>query len=410
MQKTLISSPPNVAKAFSSGTPIEGISQILVHYKPHADELAAIAVLRLYGETRFPGIKKASIMLATQARIREDFGDGDTVWVEMVRQGILPVGTGGGPLDDHDTGGRKDASALDRVVKFLEIDNLPEIQHLLTYINYEDSNGERGNLVFKQGEGTPELHQAFKQFMFATIIKRTWRVCEEDESADFARLFVRQFEIQLEDERNLRQAIPEVLGGVEYRNLPHMTTKKSEIPVLAIIRSDNNYAKDVLLQHNGRPNLVAILQIRSSGNFQLYSVGRRSRFDDVARMIRGEIILHKNKTRNRYTALKNDWKTAATDGATEEVPEIFYFRAENSNMIFNGSLTQEDTPPTIGHFFSEAKLLWLVSVGLRDKMFENGREKICRSGSCTARNNPCQLYNFGLPRCRSIRYLEHAKA
>jgi hypothetical protein len=244
-----------------------------------------------------------------------------------------------------------------------------------------------------------------KEFLFATRVKHTWDVCPENAIEAFTKYFICEVEMAIDYTKKKLDVTNEILSAVTYVELPFATTKKDDVAEFAVTKSQSKLALSVILEGNNRPNLVAILQIEDSGNFQIHTVGRRIGLKDVVHMIRGKILKVKNE-KDPKNQVRVDWKKIGEDGLFSPVPEIYYYRSNQTERIFNGSSSQPNTSPTIGTFFTEEQLVRMVSVGLQDKMFDREHQKSCKQGKCLAQvnNTSCSLYRFGLKRCRTNRF------
>lgn len=394
-----------IVEAFRAKTPMLGIREISTHPRCHLDEVGGMATLRRYGKRIFPEIQDAEITVFTAAHIRQKYGDDEFAWARALQDGVLLIGTGGGPLDDHMGDGAP--SCLYLIARFLGVEDNPELRHLLTYVNYEDSHGERAELMLEEHEKSASLKSAIKDFMFATNIKKVWKVCEENQIEVLTRFFIIQVDLGIKAKIEELKAVEEILPKVQYITLPKTLSTIEGVPELAVIQSDSPWAMETILKGNGRPNLVAILQIHSSGNFQLHSVGKRIRLQSVAQIIREEIAYSKGLEHI-------DWKTLGVVGDMPGIPEIHFYRAKSVERIFNGSYTQPDTPPTIDEFFTVEKLVKMVCLGLQEGLFYSKTQEVCEGGGCPKMTEgiPCPLYSMGLHRCRkNRRHLksEHSK-
>ena len=103
------------------------VSTILVHIRPHLDEVVAVALLRLYGEALFPGISKAPVRY-----VEGTIAGTDEVWD---KDQILPVGIGKGRFDEHRDGQKadrlKNECSATLVAKYLGVENNRELTKLL---------------------------------------------------------------------------------------------------------------------------------------------------------------------------------------------------------------------------------------------------------------------------------------
>jgi hypothetical protein len=120
------------------------ITTIVLHYRPHGDEIVALWLLLNaffdIAERLFPGISTANIM----------FVDAGTVFSnptadEMEQQGILCIGVGGGRFDEHPSGnhGRKKGDcAATLIATFLGVADNAELSPLLDYARRIDLEGK----------------------------------------------------------------------------------------------------------------------------------------------------------------------------------------------------------------------------------------------------------------------------
>jgi hypothetical protein len=111
-------------------------STILVHERPHFDEIVGVWLARKYGNTRFSGLDKAAVRF-----VDEDPLGGDRRFDD---EGLFPIGTGKGRCDDKGSDGKRKpgkCSAL-LVAEYLRVDKNPELLALLAETLHCDT--ERG--------------------------------------------------------------------------------------------------------------------------------------------------------------------------------------------------------------------------------------------------------------------------
>lgn len=75
---------------------ITPIHTFLTHLRPHLDEIASYWILKRWGDAFFPGVSDSQIRYLTTGVLPDEIPP-DLI----VEKGILPVGVGGGPLDEH---------------------------------------------------------------------------------------------------------------------------------------------------------------------------------------------------------------------------------------------------------------------------------------------------------------------
>jgi len=153
---------------------------IYTHVKPHFDEAAAIAVMQLVGEQKYPGISKASVLFCR---------DGETVdgldWKSHYIRGHLQIGVGGGLFDEHPT---KDGtprkvgqSACSLVVKALGLNEHPVYRKLSDYVTKSDQ--ERTTDPFHLSNLIKCLYRMpgnnhDETFLLAVKLVKAW-ICQE---------------------------------------------------------------------------------------------------------------------------------------------------------------------------------------------------------------------------------------
>lgn len=112
------------------------IHTIAIFPKIQPDTVAAVMLLRDYGEKHFPGIAAAELVFWTA------LPHGKTA-AQLEAEGTLPIDLGGGTFDHHVAEGRARAdSAATLVAKHLGVDKDPALQKLLIYVKRDDLEGK----------------------------------------------------------------------------------------------------------------------------------------------------------------------------------------------------------------------------------------------------------------------------
>ncbi len=407
-----------IRHAVKNGQPLLGVTHIATHEWPHLDEIAALTLLTIYGEKAFPGISSGfKLSSVSSYQIRKSYGE--DAWYELLSEGILTIGTGGGPLDDHydDQGeAHKQGSSTGRVAYFLGIENEPEVKHLLRYVDHEDNNGDSHSLTGTSGETA----RSAQFFMLATAIKTTWRMMrqekKEKELIGKVEHFMNMIKMHILDQRAFIEETGKILSTIQKIPLPLMTPSSERIttPTLVVTRSNSERASAIIRANSGK-DVVAILQIRSNGQFCLFSANKSgevkiSQIDDVVKALRSEIIKWKNKNLPAAERIRNDWQETRKEGYHPGTDELYYFR--EGGMIFNGSLTQPDVPGLVGENvkkfpFNEEILIDIVTIALEDRYWPKESHVECSSGKCPAsdpeKNYRCNFFSMGLYRCYTNR-------
>lgn len=113
------------------------IKTILTHLRPHLDEIAGIYQLRNWGNGRFQGVQDACIKFLTTSRLPNNVRP-----KTLEKKGILPLGVGGGLLDEHPSliGKRKHGEcAATLVAHALRIDHDQTLMKILAEVTHCDT-------------------------------------------------------------------------------------------------------------------------------------------------------------------------------------------------------------------------------------------------------------------------------
>lgn len=116
--------------------PARPMHTVAIFPKIQPDTVAAVLLLRDYGEAHFPGIADAALVFWTALPA------GKTA-AQLEAEGVLPIDLGGGTFDHHVPEGRARAdSAATLVAKHLGVDKDPALQKLLAYVKRDDLEGK----------------------------------------------------------------------------------------------------------------------------------------------------------------------------------------------------------------------------------------------------------------------------
>jgi hypothetical protein len=409
--------------AFFRGYPIQGIKILGTHHGTHAEELANVALCHMgYAEEKFPGVKNASIQLISNTEIRkikdmleESLGERmtqmDLFFYMMKEHGWLVFGVGGGRFDEH--GKEIEGSSLMLFAKHLGVENLPELKHVLTYFNWEDSHGNISNYVKECPDLPKNVISSAGGMIFPEIVKAVWRNLAEDELGTMFMSLVRMIELRIEDDSHFPKALKEVKRNIDYIFLPKrpkvkvMVNKndgsgekeeKTYHAELAVVRSDNPRALGAawMVSQRRKAKTVAVLQIHPNGQFQLFAnQNYDERIGGAVRMLRMRECEAKKQRAPKWPDMEN-----------ESLPESYLHYQKDAERLFNGSLTQKDVPALIADgLLSEETVIEAVTIGLQRFYFDKKHEETCgkRNGTCPVKASggkiKCPLYQAGLLQC-----------
>ena len=112
------------------------VNTFLTHLRPHLDELMARFMLVRWGETIFPGVSTSDIKYLTTGVLPDDVAS-----EVLEEKGILPVGVGGGFLDEHSVDGterKANECASTLVFKALKLENDAPLSSIVEEVRHCD--------------------------------------------------------------------------------------------------------------------------------------------------------------------------------------------------------------------------------------------------------------------------------
>lgn len=292
------------------------------------------------------------------------------------QEGVLLIGVGKGRFDEHpsvNSERKQEECATTLVVKALGVEDDPALEKILQFVLNNDLRAAAH--PFDIAYLTGLLHQCHP----SNPEKVTEWTMEGLEAKYWEQL---RFHTVAREEFERNAEVEEVVGPGD-RTLRMVT-------IVSDNEQMNKFARSV---HGGEAAII--IQKRSSGNVQLFNNQKYGLvLYDVAQMLR---LAEQEAKSNIMTT---DWKLLASEGKVEGAEEWFYHH--KGQMLLNGSLTAKGVPPTR---LSLKQIKEIVRIGINPDTFEPSRTPDCQQGVCTAkRSNPCPWYNWGLHRCRKIRY------
>jgi len=349
---------------------------IATHASPHLDEIAGICLLKLFGQEKFPGIKRAKIILWNTSGTP----DGRSV-EEWENEGVLIVGMAGSRFDEHPvqgSKGEKGECATTLIAKYLGIDDDPALEPILKYVLSIDTKA----LVCKDGGQYFDL-SALVKMLHEKNPDKPARVIQFAKEA-----FMAIYEHQKKFFNQTRSEF-EAKGQVEIINGP----KKKQLKLLVINTDDPNMQKFARSPFGGKCDII--VQQRSSGNVQIFTNKFSGlRIQDVVKIVRHA----EQKKRGRIVT--GDWKQLEMEGTVPGV-EMWYYHADGG-MLLNGSITANGVEATA---LPLSLIVTAVKIGVNPQHFEEKRQAECLRNICTSQlKNPCMYFDWGLSRCRTIRY------
>lgn len=335
--------------------------RIILHAKPHADELLALLLLQKWGGTKFHGVETAEICL---------FGGGSRLVSHNLPKGTLAIGLGGGVFDEHGRGeGKEEECTATLVAKKLGITQHLPLTKILAQTLREDRNGSR--LKDEIPSIVKILHMVGVDFKKVLEWYRTIFWAEYHHEEKIVPLFSRkEF---LERFHNLQETtldygyelIKEVFGlqrADQWKTIANKAlTKRQEMflqakkewksegksfwwnSVFGKIRI--GYAKsDSPLMNSAARNcgVDLFVQQNSLGNVQIFT-DKKCNIDltEVAKQIR---IAEVRKGKGKYPPI-SDTRSLSMEGTHPMMP-IWHLLEGKHSRLFNGSLTADGVEPT----------------------------------------------------------------
>lgn len=343
-------------------------THIAVHERPHLDEIAAVFFLRLFGEEKFPGVSKAEIVFWKTG------GETPEALAETCKgEGILAIGTGWGPFDEHPSPtqeGKSGECAATLVAKALGIDDDPTLEPMLRFVLNSDVKGSSN--PFDLAALVKTMHEQYPDDPIGVM---TWAIqalqAKYQQQSDFLVDTAREFEENAEREE--------------------VTGPGGRTFVMITVCSDNEQMNK-FARHAGADIVVQRWQ---TGNVQIFT-NKKSGLTlyDVVQMLRLAEQERKGKV------VTTDWKELVAEGKVKGAEE-WYFHL-GLMALMNGSLTAKGVPPTLIPF---EEIREMVKVGINNAAFEPSYASNCQKGKCTSsQGKPCPWYKWGLQRCRKIRF------
>ncbi|MEK7574136.1 MAG: hypothetical protein AAB514_01230 [Patescibacteria group bacterium] len=348
---------------------------IATHERPHLDEYAAIFLLKKFGESRFPGISKARIVYWSP--FAEKIGDRCSV-DEYEKTGSLFIGVGGGRFDEHPAigGERKQGEcAATLVAKALGIADDPSLEKILKFALNNDIKAAAS--PFDLAYITKIMHQRYP-----------------DNSDKVMEWVMAGLEAKYQEQDSFfNEAKKEFYRMAK---IEEIITPRGMLRRMATVVSDDEQINKLARSAYGG-NTAIIIQKKSSGHVQIFTNQHYGlTLYDIAQILR----LAEQKAKGKI--ITKDWKVLASEGKVAGAEEWFFFQA--GQMLLNGSLTATGVPATK---IPLEQIQEIVRIGINPNAFEPKFSSRCKRGICAVsliKGERCPWYEFGLQRCRKIRF------
>lgn len=343
------------------------ITEIVTHGSPaHLDELMAMILLRDYGEEKLPGVSVATFRYLTKDDNLEELTRREDVVLLGVGASFRDSTNAHRIFDEHVADGdksQKDDCAATLAAKFLGLDQEFRWRKILKYVLHTDKNPPNLTLDLSatvmrfqhQGWGLHAVVGRVEPDLHAMLT-------EQGQFANISMESIQEEELTINGEKHWMA----VIEGDDY-----------QAPGFARM-----FGATVVVVKN--PN--GQVQVLTNNSLRL----------DMRDVLR---ILRSREEWTRGNRLNIQWRELEQEGTLTEYPTWFFHK--DANNILNGGHARPDIPPTK---LTLPDVIDAVKIGLERNRFEPRRQEKCQQGICTSTpKNPCQWYNLGLLRCRTVR-------
>ena len=351
------------------------ISRIILHEKPHADELAALVILRWWGKLKFPGVEKAKISL---------FGGGRMLEAKNLPKDTIAIGVGGGMFDEHGRENNQEQCTATLVAKALDLFYFRPLTKILAQTLREDRNGNtRKNEIpsivkilhmvgtpfeqvlawyedvfwaeYRHEENLADSPEYFGQTnrkwlqrfqnLEETTLETGYELVKEDlgkESADrwiaFAhKAMAKRQEMFLEAKAEWKKNGKSFCWNTMFGTIRIGYHQATSTTINGKVVSGDSSLLSAAARNDG---VSLFVQQNSLGNVQIFTDKRREiDLTEVARQIR---LTEAKKRKMPIMSMR----TLDMEGTHPEMP-IWHLLEGNHSMLLNGSLTADGVEPTL---------------------------------------------------------------
>jgi hypothetical protein len=300
---------------------MQPIHTIASFAKPQPDTIAAIFLLKKFGEEKFPGVGTASLAFWT------NLPEG-TSTQQLEDEGYLLIDLGDSKFDHHTSlvEGRPTKCSSELIAEYLGLSAYPPLQKLLAYARRDDL----------EGKGTISQDPLDRAFGLSGLLTNLNRTFAHDPNG-VVNMVLAMFEAHYQEEENRT-----ILVKQEWKEL-----------------QDSGAAKVWMAHHNGIQ--LRVVQLPSDNMSMAGFLRNYHKFDMVIlRRTTGHVNLITNQSRpinlqgvsgsiRKKEAQKmglrlEDLPALTTPGRITAIPQWYYDTV--ANTVQNGGIRPEDTVPT----------------------------------------------------------------
>lgn len=291
--------------------------------KPQPDTIAAIFLLKKFGEERFPGVAAAALAFWP------NLPEGKTA-ASLEAEGYILIDLGGSPFDHHLTregeSGKVTTCASELVAKALGVDQHPALKKLLAYAKRDDL----------EGKGTVSEDPLDRAFGLSGLLVNLNRTYSHD-PAGVVQMVLAMFEAHFLEEENRTVKMKQEFKELQDNGLATTWTipRTGQQPLRAIIVPTDNQSMAGWLRSYHRYDIV-VLKL-SSGHTNI--ITRQGVPIDLADTVASLRNAEASKLDIRLENLN-----LSQPGSLPELQHWYYDTA--ANTLQNGGINPQATPPT----------------------------------------------------------------
>ncbi|HEV8600986.1 MAG TPA: hypothetical protein VGQ87_00075 [Patescibacteria group bacterium] len=289
------------------GTVAARFTAIVTHFFPHWDEIVAIYLLVNFGEKLFPGISKAVI---------EYIDNPESVnGKELLKEGKIAVGVGGGEFDEH---GRKEiVCAAELVARKLDLFRDPVVKEVIAYTRWADRN---------PGVAENEL---------PNLVKRWHRAKPRNPGFVIARGF-EELDMKFVDSRWFHKVMKGLETSMQRLTFPLLGTNK-EVRFGIIRKNDPNSDSPYAAKAARKVGAQLVFKRQSNGNVAVLTDTRAFEDDNLRLDLSGVVVLTRKAEMAKRGVTHDLTDEQLKTEKCEPCPWIYFMR--NGQTILNGSDT-----------------------------------------------------------------------
>lgn len=408
----------------------------------HPDEIFSFFLAREteQGRKRFPGIQNAAPTTITQTMLLRLGWTGFNGFINALRkQGVLLIGVGLGPLDEHINRNEK-VSCLETMVKLLKLEadkkSRVAIHALREFINYEDNNGDNlmkatvggfraaderlnntGEKAFsKLPKEVSDVLLTLQTGMFTGLIKKGWETINPANPQEFLNVFNTAYNLI---SFAYNQSILFQEAGDEYAKKKD-AIKAAALPLthngeyrLLVVESDNPLMAKAVWNRNPsdaavKPGILVIAKetgVADPDDPEIvgrhFAIMPSETFKQMGVMQEIYKILQQHVHRAQHQGKMIAFHQLGHYGTHSEVPQLYL--DENQQIIMCGSRVDFDVPGVL-----DVELdLEIITEAIQTvclKRFDKRHMNNCKKGVCVKVQDgtPCSLFCYNLAHCKAV--------